>query len=838
MLDLCDRALAVSDAERDVFLARACEGDSRLRASVDSVLIAIGKAGSFLNTNENDRIGESDLVGRRVGSFELVESLGEGGMGSVYLAERREEGYEQRVAIKFIHGHMLAKELVERFNAERQILAALNHPYIAALIDSGTTDEGVPFIVMEFIDGIPIDEYCDKHKFGIEARIRLIQKVAMAVQAAHQNLIVHRDLKPSNVLVTPDGIPKLLDFGIAKLIQPLESDERGNTTIFGHQAMTPDYASPEQILENKVTTASDVYTLGVLTYQLLVGERPYRIQTSSHRDMVKSVEGLTVPKPSTRLDSISSADTRQSIARQRATSIEKLRRILQGDIDNILLMALRQEPDRRYGSVAQFSDDLNCYLRGLPVSAHADTFGYRTRKFLKRNWLPMGAASLVAVSLAGGIVATTIQAGEAARQQGIAETQAGNAQRTLSFLKDVLFVGDPFRSGESEQSVEDILKYAEENLDQEYSGDLASKALILTALSEIYAARADYERSQALSASAVALYEGDLGVETNDAANAYRVNALSYYFQDDYATAGSQFEIALGIYDRIADPDWSGLTRAYDQMAMAQSYLVGESVAIEYYNRALTTYRDHDLDDSEQLISILGNLGVEHLQIGDYRLADSILVEAIETARKSQASNPRIAWLLSNHAGVLKNLDRHNEATAHYVEAADVLTSSVGLNHPETITTLTSLANHYRQLGEMALAAQTIRTAVDAAQAGLPEIDFITSYVHNVAGAILCLGDDIELGTELANKSLAARRQLLPEGHWAVHSGEGIVGSCLTAAGNYETAEDVLVQAYSALQIALGEDHEVTIATRERLHQLYIAWNKPADAERYSTPQD
>ncbi len=280
VLDLCDQAFALPQEERGPFLEKVCAGDERLRASVDSVLIAVNQAGNFLQSDGENLVVAADLSGRRFGNYEIKERLGEGGMGSVYLAERHEPGFAQRVAIKFVHGHMLAKELIERFNAERQLLAAMNHPYIAALIDSGTTEQGVPYIVMEYIDGVPIDTYCDNHELGIRDRIMLIQKVAMAVQAAHQNLIVHRDLKPSNVLITSDGIPKLLDFGVAKLIQPDDEKTHGNTTIFGHQAMTPDYASPEQILENKVTTASDVYSLAVLTYQLLVGERPYHIQTT------------------------------------------------------------------------------------------------------------------------------------------------------------------------------------------------------------------------------------------------------------------------------------------------------------------------------------------------------------------------------------------------------------------------------------------------------------------------------------------------------------------------------------------------------------------------------
>ena len=564
VLELCDQAFALPEEERGPFLEGACAGDERLRASVDSVLIAVDQAGNFLKADDDARVEPTELIGRRIGNYEITKNLGEGGMGSVYLAERREGDYEQRVAIKFVHGHLLAKELIERFNAERQMLAGLNHPYIAALIDSGATEQGVPYIVMEYVDGIPIDEYCNQNELDIEQRIRLIQKVALAVQAAHQNLVVHRDLKPSNVLITPDGIPKLLDFGIAKLIEPQEIGEHGNTTIFGRQAMTPDYASPEQILENKVTTASDVYTLGVLTYQLLVGERPYHVQTTSHRDMIKSVEGLTVPKPSTRLDTIASAELRQQIARQRATTVERLHKTLQGDIDNILLMALRQEPERRYQSIAQFSDDLGRFLKQLPVAAHADSFGYRASKFLRRNWLPVSAAAVVMLSLAGGVIAYAIQAEEAERQRDIAQVEARNAGNTVAFLKDVLFAGDPFKSDDKEQTVADVLQYAEDNVAAQYADEPATRGLILAALGEIHVARGDYQRAQTLSAEAVALYEAVLGANSNAAANAYRVNALSLYYQGKYEESDAIFDIAINIFERLANPDWTSVARSYD----------------------------------------------------------------------------------------------------------------------------------------------------------------------------------------------------------------------------------------------------------------------------------
>ena len=406
VLSLCDRALALSGAEREAFLDEACADNPQLRSAAEAVLKAVTRAGDFLDPSVDLSDDDVDIVGSTIGHYLILEKLGEGGMGAVFLAERQEEEFTQRVALKMVRGKFLANELIERFNAERKILAGLNHPYIAALIDGGTTSSGVPYLVMEFVDGQPIDEYCDSQRLSLRERILLIQKVATAVQAAHQNLVVHRDLKPSNVLITADGIPKLLDFGIAKLIQTDEIAHHGQTTLFGRQAMTPNYASPEQILDNSVTTASDVYTLGVLAYQLLTGERPYHLETSSHRELLQKVESLTVPRASTRLDTVSSADHLSRIAADRATTLSRLRKALAGDLDNILMKALEREPDRRYVSVAAFSADLGRYLAGLPVEARVDSLAYRVRRFVARHRVGVAISAVSGTVITGALVAT------------------------------------------------------------------------------------------------------------------------------------------------------------------------------------------------------------------------------------------------------------------------------------------------------------------------------------------------------------------------------------------------------------------------------------------------
>ena len=403
VLRLCDEALQLQGSAREAFLSDACGDNHELRSSVDSVLLAVSDSSAFLNAPPT--LEKVNLIGKKIGPYKILEEIGEGGMGSVYLGERSADEFTQKVAIKVVRGQLFAKELIQRFHAERKILASLNHPYIAGLIDGGTTADGMPYLVMEYVDGVTVDRYCDDNQLNVKDRIKLIQQIAMAVHAAHQNLVVHRDLKPSNVLITQDGIPKLLDFGIAKLLTPTHEEETGNTTVFGRQAMTPNYASPEQVLENKVTTASDVYTLGVLTYRLLTGERPYHIETSTHKAMVDSFESLTVPKPSLRLNTLQSQEEVLKIAEARSTTPTKLTKQLSGDLDNILAKALHKDPARRYSSIANFSEDLDRYLSGLPVEARADSMMYRVSRFISRHRfgvaVSVGALLLLVAGLAG-----------------------------------------------------------------------------------------------------------------------------------------------------------------------------------------------------------------------------------------------------------------------------------------------------------------------------------------------------------------------------------------------------------------------------------------------------
>lgn len=430
-------------AERAAFIRARCDGDELLIAEVVSLLGAHDQAGLFIEglpevniTSAGDSQAPDMMIGRLVGAYELVREIGRGGMGSVYLASRADDQFRKLVAVKLINTNFDNESITRRFRNERQILASLDHQNIARLLDGGTTEEGSPYFVMEYIEGKSIRDYCDIHRLSTDQRLRLFRDVCSAVHYSHQNLVVHRDLKPSNILVTEDGTVKLLDFGIAKLI--------GASAIFGEaslptsRVMTPEYASPEQVRGESITTASDTYSLGVMLYELLCGHRPYRIATTSPLEMIRAICEQEPERPSTavgRTETTNSAHgevalTPEAVSKARDSQPDRLRRQLEGDLDNIVLKAMRKEPQRRYSSVEQFSEDLRRYLDGRPVIARKDTFSYRAGKFVRRNRFGVSAAAFIVLLLVLGLAGI-------ARQTVIANRQKARAEKRFNEVREL-----------------------------------------------------------------------------------------------------------------------------------------------------------------------------------------------------------------------------------------------------------------------------------------------------------------------------------------------------------------------------------------------------------------
>ena len=412
-------ALAEKAENRPKFLVEICGRDHELLAEIESLLAAHEESADFIEepvfqTGEVFTDDDANQREKHFGSYKIIGEIGAGGMGAVFLAERSDGEFEQKVAIKIIRQAIAETEIINRFKRERQILASLDHPNIAKLLDGGVSEGGQPFLAMEYVDGEAITKFTERENPSLEARLKLFLKVCAAVAYAHRNLIVHRDLKPGNILVTKDGEPKLLDFGLAKLLdEHLSNDAKQTQTAF--RALTPAYASPEQLKNEPLTTASDIYSLGIIFYELLTGERPFHFEGKNLQEIIQTVTQSEPIAPS----AIQHSKFKIQNSKNRKSEIGN--RKLNADLDNIALTAVRKEPARRYQSVEAFADDIERYLKGLPVAARPNTLNYRFSKFVKRHKIGAMAAGLILLSLIGGTVVSVWQARNTRREKDKAE---------------------------------------------------------------------------------------------------------------------------------------------------------------------------------------------------------------------------------------------------------------------------------------------------------------------------------------------------------------------------------------------------------------------------------
>ncbi len=861
---LFDEVLALDDAEaRERLLAEIAARDPALGAEVGALVEAHFAETSFLEgpleeevaTVVSDRL-DATLVGRRLGPWTVGEVLHHGGMGTVYRAERTGGDFQQSAAVKVIRLGYESPDLVRRFALERQLLARLDHPNIARLLDGGTTDDGLPFLVMEYVPGEPVDAWCDRVDPTVDQVLDLFEGVARAVHFAHQNLIIHRDIKPSNILVTPEGHPKLLDFGIAKLLEATEDGPGAAPTQL--RMMTPAYSSPEQFQGGAVGTATDVYSLGVLLYRLLARELPYQVRSSSTAREAERLICETMPGPPS----------------ERLEPGDRRRKRLRGDLDTIVLKALRKEPERRYGSVLSMVEDLERYRAGLPVTARPDTLAYRARRFAARNWLGLSAAAAIFVALTAGLGAALWQAGEASRQRDTAQAEASTAASAVEFLKSILWSGNPWEEGEPVQTVTDVLRHAEDQVEELLLDEPSARGYILAALAEVATGRGEHDRALRFSEEAMGVLEGRLlpddaraPVILRTRAYALHESGLTEEAREPAALSVERYEARLGRFypeDQAGSPrpsgpgsfvaagegggvgteagggasalseahaaallamapsgGWLGFAGALNQLGTIELDLGNLTEAEYHLRRAIGVHEVHGREDPRALAVVFNNLAGALLMQPDGRReeAASAYAEAVRLARDTGASAPALGTLLSNQANVLWELGQVEASEVAYLEARDLLVGSLGAEHPSTIFSLTSFGSLYESMGRLDEAVAILRPLHDAAVASLPSDHPATAYVQNIYGVVLCKqgGARAADGLAMARASLAARRATLPEGHWALASGSSVEGFCLYRTGDPLAAQTLLREAHAALYEARGADHELTLRAREWL---------------------
>ena len=851
---ILDGALDLALEERLPFLDEMCAGDPDLRAEVETMLAGASAEG-FLESPATFVAGsmlelEDERMEERIGPYRPVRELGRGGMGVVYLAERADGQFEQRVALKLVKRGMDSDEILSRFLAERQVLARLSHPNIARLLDDGVTPEGQPWFAMEYVDGVPLHRHCDERALGVEERLAVFVSVCEAVQYAHRNLVVHRDLKPSNILVTAAGEIRLLDFGIAKALTQ-EPDEDTVTGAEGRM-MTPEYAAPEQLRGQPVTTATDVYALGAILYLLLTGRAAHQLagRTPSERDRI--ICELEPDPPSLAV---------------RGTPQAQLRRRLSGDLDNIVMKALRKEPARRYPSVDALLEDLDRHRTGLPVRAAPDSVAYRTRKFLGRHRVGAAIAAVVFLSLAAGLGGTLWQARATARE-------AAKARAVKEFVIGLFRISKPEESRGREITARELLSRGAERVDSGLARQPELQAELLDALGVIHRDLGLYAEAESLLGRSVRLSRATHGPAHPDVAVRSADWAAVFAARGDYARAESLLTEAYGILRRSRGPEDSSTTAALGALAAVHRQQGDFAVAESLYREVLRIDRTRRGGDRLRLAADLDELGVTLEEAGALPRADSSYQEAfalrravldedhpqvitslhhLAMLREKQGEfteaerlhrdvlarrhrvypegHPEIAYALQSLANLLQVQGGYAEAESLNVAALSILRTRLGPEHPETVELVRNLATLKYEAGDLQGAERDFRYVLAMWTRALGKDHPTTLGALNDVAATLKYQRRFDEAEPLYRDALALRIERLGKAHPDLGESWGNLAELLYDAGRFAEAERAYRETLAVYRAALPPGHVYISGSLIGLGGTLTELGRPAEAE-------
>lgn len=813
LAELLDRLLDLTPEEAAAELARLDPEVGPLRGRLERALAAARAregplAGSAIESWP-ELLGEPPEVeaspagfgaGMVLGRWRITGELGRGGMGAVYAVERADGVFEQRAALKLLRFGVEDPVARERFQRERQILARLEHPAIARLLDGGVAPDGRPFLVLERIDGEPITAWCDLRRLGVEARLRLFAAVVEAVEFAHRNLVVHRDLKPSNVLVSASGEVKLLDFGVAKLLSE-SADEELTRTLVG-VPLTPRYAAPEQITGGPVTTATDVYSLGVLLYELVAGAPPYRLASDSALELERRiVAGDTLPP------SRAAASAGEAAAESRGSTAKRLARRLSGDLDALVLRALAKEPERRYPSAAALGQDLAAHLAGRPVAARPDSLAYRAARFVRRHRVGVAAAAALLLLLLAGLAATGVALFESRRRLA----EARRAEAIKVFLVNVLAEADPAHGSRSERTLAEVLESGERRLATELTDQPRTRAELLLTLGAIERNLGHWERSTTLLEEARALTERELGSDSPEMGRVQLAIGDLHYWRDEEELALAAQERARTLF-AAAGPEYrADLASATFNIGVVLRALGRYDEAIEQELAALALERDIHGAESLEAADVLDGLAILLHAAGRDTDALPRAAEALAIRRARLADDhPTLASSLETLGLVENGLGRPVEAVEHLRQALAIRRSAYGAVHPQVLEALNDLASVLSSSGRLDEATSTRREALAMARQIYATGDSLAIEANNLA--VLCYRQkDYACAEAGFREALAGWRAAFGERHPHVASARNNLGMTLLGLGRARAALSE-IEGGLVLRRALLGDESVDVA--------------------------
>jgi serine/threonine protein kinase len=831
--------------ERETFLREATLGDAALYTEIQTRLRTHATAGSSVGGEEASALLQPILAdlsrlidgeqrplpcGGRIGVYRLIEEAGRGGMATVYLAEREVSGIQQRVALKLMDRGTDSDEVLRRFAHETRVLASLQHPNIARFYDAGATEDGRPYLVMEYIEGRPLTEYCDAARLAIEARLDLFGIVCGAVQYAHQNLVVHRDIKPSNIMVTDRGEVKLLDFGIAKLVAE-EIDPAAPLTRTGLRVLTPEYAAPEQIRGEQIRTATDVYALGVVLYELLCGSRPGS-GTADARLGDRLDRSIEPPSPSAivRRRTRTAPDT-AAVAAARSTTTDRLRRSIEGDLDRIVLRALEHEPAQRYQSPQQLQDDLDRHARGLPVQARPATMRYRLRKYARRHRagiLGTAAALLVLVGF------TAFHTQRITGERDRAQAEAAKSRVTTHFLQRLLAEAYPSVTlGDTLFSMSALLERAVARVDS-VTDQPGIQAELLRSLGDVYREQGRFEQALALLQRAVALHRGSGEPPSRAAGEALSALGHLQYERHDYEAAWQDHAASLEMWQQVFAADDTLVLYALNNMAAAASALERYDESLRLHQQVLARRRRMFADTSRLVHTTHNNLGHLHHRMGNLTDAEREHREALRMRRAGLPSDhPSIALSMNNLASTLDRRGKLEEAEQLHREALASFQRVFGPDHHRVGLAAYNLGLLLHKKGALAEAESLFRLAlsIDRKTYGDQHLEVGTDL--RVLGSLLReAGDCASAEPTLREADAIFERNDVPLGNRRRVMTRSDLGACLGTLGRYAEAEEMLIGTYHAARALDAQADSAAIRQAvERLADFYRVRGRSAEAE-------
>ncbi len=831
-----EEALKLTSTQREKYLSELSKTEDKLVIEVRELLLAFENTEDFLETpsiaaqslqDEEDQY--NSFIGERIGPYTIIEEAGSGGMGIVYIGKRDDDEFEHKVAIKILRHGLTTDYLIKRFQKERQTLANLQHPNIAKLFDGGSTKVELPYLVMEYIDGIPITKYCDENKLNIKERLKLFQVVCDAIQYAHQNLVVHRDIKPGNILVNKVGRPKLLDFGVAKLLDEENSDL--TKTRMWH--LTPEYASPEQIKGENISTGSDIYSLGVLLYQMLSGYQPYQMTSSSPFAISKVVTDLKTIKPS---------EIHLSISPSIDSRIDKINKTkahqLKGDLDNIVLKAMHKDPAQRYLSVQQFSEDITRYLIGLPIIARKDSTSYRLSKFIKRHKVGFISSVLGIFFLVASVVAISWQSKIAAKERDNAKIELAKFEQINNFLLEMFESADPEAEGR-DVKVYDLLEKSIKDVEVKFKKYPKIKSAIKQTLGSTFIGLGEFEKAKLLLLESLESNKYLFGHESKEVAKSFHQLGLCY--------------------------DWIGDLQKADS----------------FYNEGISLYQKVSTELTISLADNLNDYGTLLTNLGEYGKADSLLTEALSIyGIQNKEKGQKEAITINNIATNLHHQNKVIEAEKNYLEAKEILIELYGINRPEIASIYNNLAFIYLDKKDYESSEKTFKKAYeiklevlgkDHPYVGLAFINMGMLYFimkdYNRAEAPLLKAINLYLRTNstkdpflalayywlgrsyldseqfiksenILRKSVKIREEVFTKNHSRTWSAVGELGICLLKQKKYTSAEKKIIEALEFFKNAKYKDLKKITRYTKYSKILYNETGNTSKAELFQSELD